>query len=100
MFLNSAKLNRIYKMKKATFKEWTLTELEDAFGLSQVWECDLLEQWENNPSEINDIEKVILLNLQKPLKWGGRAWNEVELENKFISPLIMLTNIDEIPSMI
>jgi len=82
-------------MKKATFKEWDLTELEDAFSLSQVWECDLLKQWENNSSEINEIEKTILLNLQKPLKWGGRAWNEVELENKFISPLIMLTNIDD-----
>jgi hypothetical protein len=82
-------------MKKATFKDWDLDQLDKAFGLKQIWECNLLELWENNSSEINEIEKVILLNLQKPLKWGGRAWNEVELENKFISPLIMLTNIDD-----
>ncbi len=82
-------------MKLVTFKEWTLTQLEESFGLSQLWESDLLQQWENNSVQINDIEKGLLLQLQKSLKRGGRSWNEVELENKFISPLIMLTDIDD-----
>jgi hypothetical protein len=82
-------------MKKTTFKDWDLDQLDEAFGLKQIWESDLLQQWENNLVQINDIEKGLLLQLQKSLKRGGRSWNEVELENKFISPLIMLTDIDD-----
>jgi hypothetical protein len=82
-------------MKKATFKDWTLTTLDDAFGLQQIWECSLLAQWQNSEVEINDFEKTNLLLLQKSLVRGGRAWNEVELENKFISPLIMTARIDD-----
>ncbi len=82
-------------MKNVTFKDWTLTELEDAFGLSQVWESDLLAEWENASVQIEDAEKFMLVKLQKTAHRGGRAWNEVELENKFISPLIMLADIDD-----
>jgi hypothetical protein len=82
-------------MKKATFKDWTLTTLEDAFGLKQIWNSDLLQQWENYKTEITEIEKNSLLYIQKALILGGRAWNEVELENKFISPLIVTARIDD-----
>jgi len=82
-------------MKTATFKEWTLTTLDKAFGLRQIWECSLMKDWENQEIEIDDFEKKTLINLQKSLIRGGRAWNEVELENKFISPVIMTANIDD-----
>ena len=82
-------------MKTATFKQWTLTELDKAFGLKQIWECELMAQWENQEIEINDFERTTLINLQKSLIRGGRAWNEVEFENKFISPVIMTANIDD-----
>jgi hypothetical protein len=82
-------------MKKVTFKEWDLDKLEVAFNLTECWECSLLEQWENNNEQIDEVEKNLLLKLQKTLRRGGRAWNEVELENKFISPLIVAANIDD-----
>jgi hypothetical protein len=82
-------------MKRTTFKDWDLDQLDKAFGLKQIWETDLLQQWENNDSQVTEIEKTILLQMQKSLIRGGRSWNEVELENKFISPLIMLANIDD-----
>jgi len=82
-------------MKKAIFKDWTLTTLEDAFGLKQVWNSDLLQQWKNYKTEITEIEKNNLLYIQKALILGGRAWNEAELENKFISPLIVTARIDD-----
>jgi hypothetical protein len=82
-------------MKKATFKDWTLTTLDKEFGLTQIWECELLQQWENNNEPVTDFEKNSLLNFQKALIRGGRAWNEVELENKFISPLILTAGIDD-----
>jgi len=82
-------------MKKATFKDWTLTQLDKAFGLTQIWQCELLKNWENYSCEITAFEKENLLNFQEVLIRGGRAWNEVELENKFISPLIMTAKIDD-----
>jgi len=82
-------------MKTATFREWTLTGLDKTFGLQQIWECQLMRDWEKQNIEIQDFEKFFLLNLQKSLIRGGRAWNEVELENKFISPVIMTANIDD-----
>ena len=81
-------------MKKTTFKDWDLDQLDEAFALKQIWESDLLKQWENNDSAIDDFEKRTLLQLQKSLIRSGRAWNEVELENKFISPVIMTAAID------
>ena len=82
-------------MKKATFKDWDLDQLDNAFGLTQIWQCELLKKWENYSCEITAFEKENLLNFQEVLIRGGRAWNEVELENKFISPLIMTAKIDD-----
>ena len=82
-------------MKTATFRDWTLTRLDKAFGLRQIWECSLMKKWVNQEIEIDDFEKKSLINLQKSLIRGGRAWNEVELENKFITPVIMTANIDD-----
>jgi hypothetical protein len=81
-------------MKKTIFKDWGLDQLDEAFGLKQIWESDLLQQWENNDIAMDEFEKRTLLQLQKSLIRSGRAWNEVELENKFISPLIMTAAID------
>lgn len=82
-------------MKKETLKGWTLTSLDKAFKLTQVWDSELINSWQAIPVEIDEFETRSLLNLQKPLIKAGKAWNEVELENKFISPLIMTANIDD-----
>lgn len=82
-------------MQTATFKEWNLTALEKAFGLKQVWQSDLLDAWQKMPCKINRADKNMLLRLQRVLVHGGRGWNETELENKFISPVIMLADIDD-----
>jgi hypothetical protein len=81
-------------MRKATFKEWTLTKLDKVFGLRQIEQCQLMTEWQGLQSEITDVEKYMLNLLQLPLAWAGKAWNEVELENKFISPLITLVEFD------
>jgi hypothetical protein len=86
-------------MKTANFKDFTLTELDKVFGLRQILEedCKVLQNWQKLATtiEISDFENQILLNLQKPLQWGGKAWNEFELENKFISPVIMAAQFDD-----
>jgi hypothetical protein len=84
-------------VKKETFKGWTLSTLDKAFNLKQVFDGNypLLKNWQNIEIEISDFEKQLLLDLQQPLLWGGKSWNEVELENKFISPLIMAAKFDD-----
>jgi len=82
-------------MQTITFKDWTLNRLDKALGLKQIWQSDLLDNWLSYPCEINDVEKNSLLKLQKNIARGGQCWNEVELENKFISPLFVLADIDD-----
>ncbi len=85
-------------MKKANFKDWDLDGLDAAFDLRQelAAEFDLVPEWEKlaNTMELTDFETQTLFNLQQPLAWSGRAWNGFELENKFISPLIMTAQFD------
>jgi hypothetical protein len=82
-------------MQTITFKNWTLTELDTTFDLRQIWQSDLLDNWSALPYEITENEQNILRQLQKAISRGGQCWNEVELENKFISPLFILANIDD-----
>lgn len=81
-------------MEKKTFKEWTLTKLEKTFGIKQVWKFPMMQEWEQMPAEISDFEREYLEMLRYRVEKGGKAWNETELENKFISPLIVLAKID------
>lgn len=69
--------------------------LDKAFGLKQIWTCDLMQRWQNHPVEVHDNDRENILVLQSSLIRGGRAWNETELENKFISPMIMAARIDD-----
>jgi len=82
-------------MKQATFKDWTLTSLDKAFGLKQVWQSKLMDDWEQADVEISEIDNQYIQNLQKLVIRGDEAWNDAELKGKFISPLIMRTNIDD-----
>jgi hypothetical protein len=82
-------------MPTATFKEWNLSALEKAFGLKQVWQSDLLDAWGRMSCEINETDKKSILKLQYVLKRGGQYWNDAELKSKFISPLVMLAEIDD-----
>jgi hypothetical protein len=84
-----------FEMQTVNFRNWDLDKLEQTFGLKQIWESPLLSAWENEKLELNAFEIQTLTNLQKSLIRGGRAWNEVELENKFISPMIMTADIDD-----
>ncbi|MEY4926604.1 MAG: hypothetical protein RI894_1040 [Bacteroidota bacterium] len=81
-------------MKKLTFREAELNTLDEVFGLRQVWECALLDDWLNGEPNISEIDRAQIKKYQHRLIRGGRSWNEVELENKFISPLILTADIE------
>lgn len=81
-------------MNKSNFRDWTLEKLEDVFSLQQQFQHDLLDRLFAFEYQPNDLEKGYLnLIREKYLRNGGEDWNEVELENKFISPLIVLSRI-------
>ncbi|TAE00271.1 MAG: hypothetical protein EAZ97_06350 [Bacteroidetes bacterium] len=88
-------IDKIFNMETANFKDWTLSKLDDAFGIRQIWTSETLKKWQNIQIDITENETENLLMLQASLIRGGKAWNEVELENKFISPIVMLARIDD-----
>ena len=81
-------------MQTSNFRDWDLDKLEAAFGLRQVRQCRLLDDWLAATYEPNEFERTYLLKLQETLILGVDSWNEAELENKFISPLIVFVGFD------
>jgi hypothetical protein len=81
-------------MIKSNFREWTLDKIDEAFGTKQVRSLPLLTEWMSYPYELNDFEIQYLTRLREVYFLGGDSWNEAELENKIISPLIVFSQID------
>ena len=81
-------------MKKANFRDWTLDKIDDAFGTIQIVEHPTLTEWLAFDYTVSEYQKHFLMDLQEALLIGVDDWNEVELENKFISPLIVLAKFD------
>ncbi len=80
-------------MIKSNFREWNLDKIDDTFGTKQVRTLPILQELLAYQYEADDYEKRYLNELQEGYYLGGDDWNEVELENKFISPLIVFSKI-------
>lgn len=82
-------------MQKSNFKDWTPDKIDDAFGTIEVRRLPILEELLAFEYEADDYEKRYLSNLSENyLSLGGDDWNEVELENKLISPVIVFSGIE------
>lgn len=79
---------------KSNFRDWSLDKIEEVFGMTQVRTMPILNQWTSFAYTLNEYEKKYLNQLRENYFLGGDDWNEVELENKFISPLIVFSGID------
>ncbi len=81
-------------MRKSDFREWTLDSIEETFGLLQVRSLPILDELLAYKYEVDAYERRYLTQLQDEyVTLGGDDWNEVELENKFISPVIVFSGI-------
>ena len=81
-------------MRRSNFREWTLDSIEETFGLLQVRSLPILDELLAYHYEVDAYEQRYLANLQEDyVTLGGDDWNEVELENKFISPIIVFSGI-------
>jgi len=81
-------------MQKSNFRDWTLDKIDDTFGTTQVDELPILNELLSFEYQVDDFETRYLSMLSKDyLNLGGDNWNEVELENKIISPIIVFSGI-------
>ena len=82
-------------MIQSNFREWTLDSIEETFGLVQVDSLPTLDDLLAYPYELDDYQIRYLTDVaQRYVTLGGDDWNEVELENKTISPIITFSDID------
>ncbi|MFN0201936.1 MAG: hypothetical protein ACKVTZ_10470 [Bacteroidia bacterium] len=80
---------------KSNFRDWTLDKIEEVFGLEQIDTLPTLSNWLQFQYEIDAYEKRYLTSLAKNYtSFGGDDWNEIELENKIISPIIVFSQMD------
>ncbi len=74
------------------FSECTLAKLDDTFGLKQIFESAMLDDWLNRTVEISDFERQSLQFYQYGLKRKIHDWNEQDLSLHFIGPMFSLVN--------
>lgn len=86
-------------MEELKFSDATIEQLEELFSLVRIESkaSDSLTSWLQfaQKENVNEQEKKYLTKLQRHIQLYVRAWNEVELETKFIGPVLMLTDFDE-----
>ena len=81
-------------MQRSNFKGWSLESIDEYFGTVQVDELPILNELLSFEHNVDDFEKRYLSMLSKDyMTLGGDNWNEVELENKIISPIIVFSGI-------
>jgi hypothetical protein len=81
-------------MQKINFRDWTLDKIDRAFWTTQIPKNALLDKWLAYKYRLSAFERRYLKELQETWYLGGDDWLEIELENKFISPLIVFAKID------
>jgi len=77
-----------------SFESWTLEDLGISFGLVQLDNMPLLDDWLLAKKELTEIESVILAKLKIKIKKYIKTWNEDELKLQFIAPLLMLIDFN------
>lgn len=83
-------------MQKSNFSEWTRYELEKVFALVQVEKHLIWEEWWLKAQQQTMDEFAIeqLIRLQNILIYRVDDWNEAELAEQFIGPLLTLVNFN------
>ena len=83
-------------MQKSNFSEWTLYKLEKTFFLIQVAQHAIWDEWWTlaQSQSIDEFETEYLTRLQTILVYRVDDWNEAELAEQFIGPLLNLVNFN------
>jgi len=83
-------------MEKYTFKQLTRNILKKHFGMSLVETHETWNHWYNlsKSQNITTVEEQCLNLLQKALKMRSSSWNEYELSEWFIGPVLALVEFN------
>ncbi len=81
---------------KLNFRDCTLLDLEKKLKLEQVDTLPTLDNWQNSISnyKILEFEMQLVKLLQENLKYRVNDWNEIELNENFIGPLLGFINFN------
>ncbi|MCE7984781.1 MAG: hypothetical protein DYG89_26715 [Caldilinea sp. CFX5] len=82
-------------MQSYTFRQCTLTLLDKLFGLRQIFADPILDQWLQGEPTLSDYEQKTLQELRTLLNLNVPSWNEQELAQHFIGPLLNLVRFTE-----
>ena len=79
---------------KRLFSDWNKEELEATFGLTRLFQSPLIDQWFERAAsqDIRAFEQEMLANLRQTLFENADAWNEMELTEYFIGPILAIVN--------
>jgi len=79
-------------MEKLTFKQLTRNLLKKRFGMTLLDNHEIWDNWYNlsKNQSISLVEEQCLMLLQKALKKRSSSWNEYELSEWFIGPVLAL----------
>ena len=73
-----------------SFETWEFEQVNDAFGMVQIWEHPLLDRWLQAEHEISPTKLEMLEDLRVEALHQVTTWNEDELKFLVISPLMNL----------
>lgn len=71
-----------------------LDQIDETFGTTQVDRLPRLDEWMSYGYVLSDYEKTFLSHLRATYNIAGDDWNEAELKNKLISPMIVFAGFD------
>jgi hypothetical protein len=76
------------------FENWDTQDLEIEFGLVQLRQMPLLEDWLKSTTTLTENETNLVEYLRNKLLDNAGFWNEDELKLQFIAPLLLVVNFD------
>lgn len=82
-------------MEKYTFRQCSLSDMDDVFGLRKTFSSPTLDRWLQARPTLSEDEKIVLTSFQKLLLLNSDAWNEQELALHFIGPVFGLAYFTE-----
>ncbi|OQX97361.1 MAG: hypothetical protein B6I24_09090 [Bacteroidetes bacterium 4572_128] len=82
------------------FDKWDLDDLKKEFNILQSTDEDLMEKWFSMEKNISKEEFEKIKILRKILHRRVNAWNESELNFRFVAPLVYLVGLESITETI
>ena len=80
-------------METLFFTQLDLTEIDEKFGLEQVFDLKSLTDWLSQTPELSDYQIQSAHHLRELLRLNVSGWNEQELSLHFLGPIFSLIEI-------